>query len=86
MCEQFHLQMVWPTIFAPGGSLCNAAGEDSMTQTSLLCIYIHLNTVSIDDLALVFYPFGKRLCVKPGLVCPDCGHLPAVEGVDHEWS
>ena len=33
--ELFHLQMVWQTIFDPGGSLCNASAVESMTQSKL---------------------------------------------------
>ena len=33
--EQLHLRMVWPKIFDPSGSLCNALAVDSMTQSKL---------------------------------------------------
>ena len=55
MHEQFHLQMFWPTIFDPCGSMCNALAISRMTQRKfckgkgkppcLAYIFISLSTI-----------------------------------------
>ena len=67
MYEQFHLRMFCQSIFDPGGSLCVLPWQEtwwprasSGRKASLSYIYIHLNKVSIADLALEFYPPGRN--------------------------